>query len=171
MRIAQEGFLYIGILSAVGLVLALYPPTRLLSIPVFVLAAFVTYFFRDPDRTPPEDPRLWVSPADGTVVYVGPEKEGAGDRIQVSIFLSIFSVHINRSPLSGRITNVRYTPGRFLPAYRGAGVITERTKRSGAHRRGFLEGRGTTDRRRSGSKDCVFEGRRTNISKGANDSA
>ena len=118
MRIAQEGFLYIGILSAVGLVLALYPPTRLLSIPVFVLAAFVTYFFRDPDRTPPEDPRLWVSPADGTVVYVGPEKEGAGDRLQVSIFLSIFSVHINRSPLSGRITNVRYTPGRFLPAYR-----------------------------------------------------
>ncbi len=118
MRIAQQGFLYIGVLSAVALVLVLYPPTRLLSIPVFVLALFVAYFFRDPDRTPPEDPRVWVSPADGKVVYVGPEKEGDGDRVQVSIFLSIFNVHINRSPLSGTITNVRHTPGKFLPAYR-----------------------------------------------------
>ena len=118
MRIAQQGFPYIGILLAVALALMLYPPTRPLSIPFFGLALFVTYFFRDPDRTPPEDPRLWVSPADGKVVYVGPEKEGTGDRVQVSIFLSIFNVHINRSPASGTITNVRYTAGQFLPAYR-----------------------------------------------------
>ena len=117
MRIAKQAFLYIGILSVLGIVLVLFPTTRPLSIPVFILAAFVAYFFRDPDRTPPEDPRLWVSPADGKVVYVGPEADGGG-RVQVSIFLNIFDVHINRSPLSGTITNVRYTPGRFLPAYR-----------------------------------------------------
>lgn len=118
MRIAQEGLPYIGILFAVALALVLYPPTRPLSIPFFILALFVTYFFRDPHRIPPEDPRLWVSPADGKVVYVGPEKESSGNRVQVSIFLSIFNVHINRSPLSGVITNVRYTRGQFLPAYR-----------------------------------------------------
>jgi phosphatidylserine decarboxylase len=118
MRIARQGFPYIGLLAGAGLILVLYSPTRWLSIPLFVLALFVTYFFRDPDRTPPEDPRLWVSPADGKVVYVGPERGNGGDRAQVSIFLSIFSVHINRSPLSGVITDVTYTPGRFLPAYR-----------------------------------------------------
>ena len=118
MKIAREGFPYIGILFVVAIALTLYPPTRPISIPFFVLALFVTYFFRDPHRVPPEDPRLWVSPADGKVVYVGSEKEAAGERVQVSIFLSIFNVHINRSPISGTITNVRYTRGEFLPAYR-----------------------------------------------------
>ncbi len=98
--------------------LAFYPPTRFVSIPFFVLGAFVLFFFRDPDRTPPSDPGLWVSPADGKVVHAGPEPEGGTDRMQVSIFLSLFDVHINRSPVSGVITDVVYTPGKFLPAYR-----------------------------------------------------
>jgi len=118
MRIARQGFGYIGFLAGAAVLLALYPPTRVLSIAVMLLGLFVAYFFRDPDRTPPPDPRLWVSPADGKVVYVGPERAAASKRTQVSIFLSIFDVHINRSPLSGVITEVAYTPGRFLPAYR-----------------------------------------------------
>ena len=119
MKIARQGFAYVGLLAATGLVLTMFPATRSYSIVPFALALFVTYFFRDPERTPPADPRLWVSPADGKVVYVGPEKNAASSaRTQVSIFLSIFDVHINRSPMTGVITDVIYTPGRFLPAYR-----------------------------------------------------
>lgn len=118
MRIARQGFLYIGVLAAAALALALVPVTRPISFVLVGLALFVGYFFRDPDRTPPSDPRLWVSPADGKVVYVGPEQDSSSGRTQVSIFLSIFNVHINRSPISGVITDVIYTPGRFLPAYR-----------------------------------------------------
>jgi len=121
MRIARQGFAYIGILVAAGFVLAIFPATRPFSLVPFALALFVMYFFRDPERTPPPDPRIWVSPADGKVVYVGPEKDpssGSSGRTQVSIFLSIFDVHINRSPVAGVITNLTYTPGRFLAAYR-----------------------------------------------------
>lgn len=119
MRIARQGFLYIGVLCAAGLVLGLVPATRSLSLVPFALALFVVFFFRDPERVPPRDPRLWVSPADGKVVYVGPERGAVESaRTQVSIFLSLFDVHINRSPISGVITDVKYTPGRFVPAYR-----------------------------------------------------
>jgi phosphatidylserine decarboxylase len=87
---------------------------------LFLLAAFVAFFFRDPERHPPDDPKLLVSPADGKVVYVGSGEGSESEKLKISIFLSIFDVHINRSPLSAVITNVRYTPGRFLAAYRAA---------------------------------------------------
>jgi phosphatidylserine decarboxylase len=118
MRIARQGFGYIGALAAAGLVLAPFPTTRMVALLPFALALFVIYFFRDPERTPPDDPRLLVSPADGRVVYVGPEENAPSGRTQISIFLSIFDVHINRSPIAGVITGLRYTPGQFLPAYR-----------------------------------------------------
>jgi phosphatidylserine decarboxylase len=118
MRIAPQGLKYIGALFGIGFLLALYSPLRGLSVPFFLLGLFVAFFFRDPERTPPGDSRLLVSPADGKVVYVGPEREGDSGRFQISIFLSIFNVHINRSPLSAVISRVRYTPGRFLPAYK-----------------------------------------------------
>ncbi len=117
MKIATQGYTYISVCFVIGLVLVLFPGTRAWSTLPFFLGAFVAFFFRDPKRTPPDDPNLLVSPADGKVVYVGPVKEG-GDGIQISIFLSIFNVHINRSPLSAIIRKVRYTPGRFLAAYR-----------------------------------------------------
>jgi phosphatidylserine decarboxylase len=117
MKIARQGFNYIGLLLICGLFLAIYPPTQWISVPFFALALFVAFFFRDPERTPPVDTKLLVSPADGKVVYVGPAKDDAIGGTQISIFLSIFNVHINRSPLSAEITSVRYTPGRFIPAY------------------------------------------------------
>ncbi len=119
MRIAPQGLKYLGILFGMGLLLAVYAPTRPVSALAFLLGLFVAFFFRDPNRVPPDDPRLLVSPADGRVVYAGPEPEGKGGPIRVSIFLSIFNVHINRSPFSAVIDKVRYTPGRFLPAYKG----------------------------------------------------
>src|SRR5688572_14991762 len=73
----------------------------LTAVPFFVFAAFCLYFFRDPDRTIPNGPNA-VSPADGKVMAVKPE----GSSTRISIFLNVFDVHVNRSPLGGRITDV-----------------------------------------------------------------
>ena len=84
------------------------------GLPLFILAAFCLYFFRDPDRTAPRGP-VAVSPADGKVVAVKPD---GTSRTRVSIFLNIFDVHVNRSPIAGTITEVNYSPGEFLVASR-----------------------------------------------------
>jgi phosphatidylserine decarboxylase len=88
-----------------------------LALPLLVVAAFMAYFFRDPLRTVPADPRVVVAPADGRVTRVGPVAPGepAGPQV-VSIFLSPLDVHINRAPIAGEITDVTYTRGRFLIA-------------------------------------------------------
>jgi len=84
---------------------------------LFFLAAFVAFFFRDPEREISTDEKTVVSPADGLIVVlkpVDPQNEQAGTLI--SIFLSIFDVHVNRSPLAGAITSYDYRPGKFLVA-------------------------------------------------------
>lgn len=85
-----------------------------------VLGGFFTYFFRDPERTIPTDADVVVSPADGTVTAAGPADlrwAPPGEWLQVTIFLSPLDVHINRTPVSGRILRIDYRPGLFLPAY------------------------------------------------------
>lgn len=80
----------------------------------------MAYFFRDPERQVPQDQDLVVSPADGRVMIAGPSDRRwapPGDWKQVTIFLSPMDVHMNRAPVSGRITHVHYRPGKFLPAY------------------------------------------------------
>ncbi len=79
------------------------------------LALFVAFFFRDPDREIVVDERLVVSPADGLVVVVKPLDQSEGGSL-VSIFLSIFDVHVNRSPIAGRIVDIDYRPGSFMIA-------------------------------------------------------
>ena len=79
-----------------------------------ILTVFVASFFRDPRRAVPQDPRLILSPADGKVV--GISAPGPGQC--VSIFLSVFNVHVNRAPAAGRVAGIHYTPGAFLPAFR-----------------------------------------------------
>jgi phosphatidylserine decarboxylase len=79
---------------------------------IVVLFVFVAFFFRNPARIIPADPRVIVSPADGKVVRI----ERVGNATRMSIFLSIFNVHVNRSPIAGRIEAVNYTPGKFLIA-------------------------------------------------------
>ena len=116
MRIARQGFGYTGLLVVLGILAAVLLPSSFYSIPFFVLAAFVVFFFRDPERVPPADEKLLVSPGDGKVVYVG-EGERDPERQQISIFLSIFDVHINRSPLKAVVRRIRYSPGKFLAAY------------------------------------------------------
>lgn len=92
-------------------------PGTLLS---FLLLGFVLFFFRDPEREVPKGEGLVVSPADGRVVVIEPYKgtEAQGEeRLQISIFLSLLNVHINRAPVSGLVEEVRYRPGRFYKAY------------------------------------------------------
>ena len=128
MRIAKEGSRYIAVLAALGIAALLFPPTRILAVVFFGLAGFVVFFFRDPTRTPPEGDNLLVSPGDGKVVYVGPGERDPS-RNQISIFLSIFDVHINRSPLDGVVRDIKYSPGQFLAAYKeDAGTKNEQNE-------------------------------------------
>lgn len=85
------------------------------------LGAFFAYFFRDPERTVPAGEGLVVAPADGRVMMAGPADgrwSPPGSWQQVTIFLSPMDVHMNRTPVAGRITRIEYRPGRFLPAYK-----------------------------------------------------
>ena len=85
-----------------------------------LLGGFLTYFFRDPERDVPTAPDLVVSPADGRVMIAGPtDRRWAppGDWNQITIFLSPMDVHMNRTPVDGRVTRIEYKPGKFLPAY------------------------------------------------------
>ena len=86
-----------------------------------VLGGFFTYFFRDPEREVPQGRGLVVSPADGRVMIAGPSDgrwSPPGEWNQITIFLSPLDVHINRTPVEGRVTRIDYRPGSFLPAYK-----------------------------------------------------
>jgi len=89
------------------------------GVSVLLMAAFVAFFFRNPDREIPTDPRVIVSPADGKVVKI----ERVGNVTRLSIFLSIFDVHVNRSPMGGRIEAIDYRRGKFKPAFNHAASI------------------------------------------------
>lgn len=86
---------------------------------LIVLGLFVLYFFRDPERRIPADPEAVVSPADGRVVEIVDEPNGRRPGKRVSIFLSIFDVHVNRAPVAGRISRLEYKSGRFMAAWEG----------------------------------------------------
>jgi phosphatidylserine decarboxylase len=109
----RDGIYYAAALIVAGLGLT-YVASWLVALPLFLLALFCLYFFRDPNRTVPNG-AVAVSPADGRVVSV---KAVEPNGTRVSIFLNIFDVHVNRTPIAGRITNVEYQPGRFLVASR-----------------------------------------------------
>jgi phosphatidylserine decarboxylase len=106
-----DGIYYALGLAAAGALLS-YLTNPWWGLPLFILAVFCLYFFRDPDRTVPTGP-VAVSPADGKVVAV---KAEAPDRNRISIFLNIFDVHVNRTPISGVISDVQYRSGHFLVA-------------------------------------------------------
>ena len=87
-----------------------------LALILLVLAGFVFYFFRDPERALPSSPSAVVSPADGRVLEVIEEPLEGRPGNRISIFLSVFNVHVNRSPVAARIENVDYRPGKFYAA-------------------------------------------------------
>jgi len=101
--------------GALAIGLSLYIPGILL----LFLAGFVAFFFRNPRREIPSDPRVIVSPADGKVVKI----ERVGNVTRLSIFLSIFDVHVNRSPMAGRIEAIDYKKGKFKAAFNHAASV------------------------------------------------
>ena len=83
------------------------------AVPAFLLAAFFLWFFRDPERDVPNQPEAIVSPADGKVTDVSTIQVNGAERQRISIFLNVFNVHVNRSPIAGVIRDVRYQRGKF----------------------------------------------------------
>jgi phosphatidylserine decarboxylase len=115
--IVKEGKIY-STLSTLLAALS-YNYNQLVSFILVSFAGFILYFFRDPERRIPEGANLVLSPADGRVTKIEEIENHfiGGDGKLVSIFLSPFDVHINRSPIDGRIEFMRYTKGRKYPAY------------------------------------------------------
>lgn len=94
------------------------------AIPMLLIAAFMVYFFRDPDRVIPAEPNIIVSPADGRVTRVCRLlPDSANSPMVVSIFLSPLDVHVNRAPIAGKITNITFTKGKFLMATKEAASL------------------------------------------------
>lgn len=116
LRDAYSFIIPLGVLGGISLLMGWWvaPEFYIGAIIFFALALFVAFFFRDPDRKIPSDEKLIVSPADGHVVVVKPI--GPQEGTLISIFLSIFDVHVNRSPIGGKIISTDYRPGKFLIA-------------------------------------------------------
>lgn len=112
----RDGYIYGLSLLAVAVALAWATGNWAWGIPAVLLAAFFLWFFRDPQRAIPTGPGLIVSPADGLVTETVTIDTPAGPRQRISIFLNVFNVHVNRSPIAGVLTSVRYHKGKYLNA-------------------------------------------------------
>lgn len=117
-KIHKEGVKIFAVAAAIVIILGLL--SSYVWIVGFPILLFVFYFFRNPERVTPADENLIISPADGVVSnikYIVPPKEmGLGEKemLRVSIFMSVFNVHVNRAPVSGTVTELTYRPGKFL---------------------------------------------------------
>ena len=118
--VIKEGYIFIAIALLLAVLVGYFIDPLWTVFPI-VLAAFFTFFFRNPQRQIPTDKNLIVSPADGKVMGIVEvdENDFVNERCnKVIIFLSVFDVHINRSPMNGEIKFQQYTCGRFIPAYK-----------------------------------------------------
>jgi phosphatidylserine decarboxylase len=111
----RDGYLY-GVGSLVAAALILWLAAWPYAVPVLLIGAFCLWFFRDPEREIPTTPGAVVSPGDGKVTDIGPVAVDGNRRTRISIFLSVFNVHVNRSPIGGVIREVHYQRGKFLNA-------------------------------------------------------
>ena len=119
LKIHNEGWIYL--VSAIILTIIVIPFFVFIGIFFAILSIYIFYFFRDPNRIIPLDDFI-VSPADGTITYIGETNNPLDIEnnnevyTKVSIFLSIFDVHVNRMPLEGTIKEIKYIPGKFINA-------------------------------------------------------
>ncbi len=120
MKFAPEGYPFIAVAVAATFLAYVFGGIPAAFVPVLV-AAFMFYFFRDPERTTPQGAGLFIAPADGKVILIrdakGTECPVAGGT-QISIFMSPLNVHVNRVPCDGTVKSVRHVKGGFLAAYR-----------------------------------------------------
>jgi phosphatidylserine decarboxylase len=116
--LAREGYPFIALCALITLTCALLG-FALASFIGLAFTVFVTYFFRDPSRITPDDPKAVICPADGRVILI---KEINDERflkervLKISIFMNVFNVHVNRVPLTGTVENISFKPGRFYSA-------------------------------------------------------
>jgi phosphatidylserine decarboxylase len=108
MRLDPAGWPFVGSLVAVAVLAGWWSPWAAAVVAIPLL--FTLSFFRDPERTVPDDPHAIVSPADGRIIRA--------DRERVSIFMNVFDVHVCRTPVAGRVVDVTRSPGKFLAAMR-----------------------------------------------------
>lgn len=118
--IHKEGYPFIAGFAVVTVIIGLlWAPLFFVGL---VLTAWCTYFFRDPQRVTPVDDGLVVSPADGRISAVGPAVPprelglGSAEMTRISVFMDVFSCHVNRAPVRGLVTKIEYRPGKFLNA-------------------------------------------------------
>lgn len=111
----RDGYYYGLSLIAAAVLLGWLTHPAWAIVPV-LLACFLLWFFRDPERAIPQEPGALVSPADGKITDISAIHGVDGKQTRISIFLSVFDVHVNRSPIAGVIRDVRYQRGRFLDA-------------------------------------------------------
>lgn len=124
---AREGYPFIAISAVITLLLVLVTwkscslVFALFAAVAFLLTVFVLYFFRNPERTTPDDENAVIAPADGTVIVVErvPQTPLGIEALKISIFMSVFNVHVNRAPLSGKVLAVEYSKGSFFDARDG----------------------------------------------------
>ena len=114
--IAREGWPFLGTAVALAALASWYSPAW--SVPLWIVALFVLQFFRDPAREVPGDAKTIVSPADGRIVAVENARDPFLDRdtIKVSVFMNVFNVHSNRSPVDGEVKQIWYKAGSFVNA-------------------------------------------------------
>ena len=118
MFIVKDGYIYVGVSLLLAAIVYYFFGAVWAVIPV-VLALYFAYFFRDFHRVTPYDPNILYSPADGTVMGVDEIFDGEylnEPATKVTIFLSVFNVHVDRSPIAGKVTYQKYICGRFMPA-------------------------------------------------------
>ncbi len=116
--VAVEGYPFIGLFAFFALVFALLGWAILTVISLFFVL-FAIYFFRNPERYPPDEENAVISPADGKIVFIGTvpeERYFKSDVTKISIFMSAFDVHVNRAPCSGKVMDMFYSRGEFLNA-------------------------------------------------------
>ena len=124
----KDGIWYGFGLLLVAALLFFFTKVWFLTLPPLLLALFFLWFFRDPARTIPGAPGLIVSPADGVVTEAEWVETTLGSRLRVSIFLNVFDVHVNRSPVAGTISLVQYREGGFMNAMNPeSGLTNEQT--------------------------------------------
>jgi phosphatidylserine decarboxylase len=114
-----DGYYYGGSLAAAAILLA-WLAAPVWALPALLLAAFFLWFFRDPERAIPAEAAALVSPADGKVTDISPLTINGVQHTRISIFLNVFDVHVNRSPIAGVIRDLHYQHGKFLNAMNAA---------------------------------------------------
>jgi phosphatidylserine decarboxylase len=125
VKFAREGLPFIAIAAVLAIVALVFAsrrggwPSWTLTAVMIIVAIWVAYFFRDPERTGDRGERVVTAPADGKVVLITEVDEPAfihGRALRISIFMNVFNVHVNRYPISGTVKYVQYNPGKFLNA-------------------------------------------------------